>query len=45
MNDRLTAVYIAEEVKEALFQMAPLKAPGKDGYFPSHFFHDFPQDP
>ncbi|KAL9691841.1 hypothetical protein QQ045_012268 [Rhodiola kirilowii] len=34
----LTRPYTWEEVKRALFQMAPLKAPGIDG-FPALFFH------
>lgn len=37
MNEQLNAPYTAEEVKTALFQMAPTKAPGPDG-FPAHFF-------
>lgn len=37
MNTNLTAEYKLEEVKEVLFQMAPLKALGSDGY-PAHFF-------
>uniref|UniRef100_A0A8R7PJE1 Reverse transcriptase domain-containing protein n=1 Tax=Triticum urartu TaxID=4572 RepID=A0A8R7PJE1_TRIUA len=37
MNSRLNADYSREEVKEALFQMFPTKAPGPDG-FPAHFF-------
>ena len=32
MNDELTKPFIGEEVKVALFQMAPSKAPGVDGY-------------
>jgi hypothetical protein len=37
MNEILTAPYAADEVKNALFQMFPLKAPGPDGY-PAFFF-------
>jgi len=37
MNDMLRAPYSNEEVKAALFQMFPTKAPGPDG-FPAHFF-------
>jgi ribonuclease HI len=37
MNESLTAPYTEEEVKVALFQMFPSKAPGPDGY-PAHFF-------
>ena len=37
MNDKLNAPYNLQEVKNALFQMFPLKAPGPDG-FPVHFF-------
>ena len=37
LNARLNAEYTKEEVKEALFQMFPTKAPGPDG-FPAHFF-------
>ena len=38
MNDLLVAPYMKEEVKTALFQMFPTKAPGPDG-FPAHFYH------
>ena len=37
MNDLLLAPFESKEVKEALFQMFPTKAPGPDG-FPAHFF-------
>jgi len=37
MNDHLLAPFDSKEVKEALFQMFPTKAPGPDG-FPAHFF-------
>ena len=37
MNDMLNAPYSQKEVKTALFQMFPIKAPGPDGY-PTHFF-------
>jgi len=37
MNDQLIAPFEEREVKEALFQMFPTKAPGPDG-FPAHFF-------
>ena len=37
MNTMLNAPYTKEEVKAALFQMFPTKAPGPDG-FPAHFF-------
>jgi hypothetical protein len=37
MNEMLIATIDGSEVKEALFQMFPTKAPGPDG-FPAHFF-------
>ena len=37
MNARLNAQYTKDEVKEALFQMFPTKAPGPDS-LPAHFF-------
>ena len=37
MNDHLLAPFDSKEVKEALFQMFPTKAPGPDG-FSAHFF-------
>lgn len=37
MNQLLLAPFSELEVKEALFQMFPTKAPGPDG-FPAHFF-------
>ncbi|XP_071680036.1 uncharacterized protein [Lolium perenne] len=37
MNDCLLKPFKEEEVKNALFQMFPTKAPGPDG-FPAHFF-------
>jgi hypothetical protein len=37
MNEELIAPFEEREVKEALFQMFPTKAPGPDG-FPAHFF-------
>lgn len=39
MNDRLYMPYTAEEVRTVLFQMAPSKAPGVDG-FTAGFFRD-----
>ena len=36
MNQKLLAPFHAEEVKKALFQMFPIKAPEPDGY-PAHF--------
>jgi len=37
MNTFLCRPFTEKEVKEALFQMSPLKAPGPDGY-PAYFF-------
>lgn len=37
MNDSLTAHYIREEVEMTLKQLAPLKAPGPDGFNPSFY--------
>jgi hypothetical protein len=37
MNNSLMAPYSALEIKNALFQLFPTKAPGPDG-FPAHFF-------
>jgi hypothetical protein len=37
MNEGLLKPFVEKEVKEALFQMFPTKAPGPDG-FPAHFF-------
>jgi hypothetical protein len=37
MNDKLMEPIVESEVKNALFQMFPTKAPGPDG-FPAHFF-------
>lgn len=37
MNAALCAPYTSDEVKTALFQMFPTKAPGPDG-FPAHFY-------
>jgi hypothetical protein len=37
MNRKLDALFVASEVKTALFEMYPTKAPGPDR-FPAHFF-------
>jgi hypothetical protein len=37
MNDIMNREYTEEEVKAALFQMAPSKAPGVDGFFQRHW--------
>jgi hypothetical protein len=37
MNDKLLSPFEEKEIKEALFHMYPLKAPGLDG-FPAQFF-------
>jgi len=40
MNEGLVAPFGKEEVKVALFQMFPTKAPGQDG-MPAHFFQHY----
>jgi hypothetical protein len=37
MNDGMDAPYLEEEIKKALFQMAPSKAPGVDGFTAGFF--------
>lgn len=37
MNDKLCAPFSDKEISDSLFQIGPLKAPGKDG-FPARFF-------
>jgi hypothetical protein len=37
MNDSLTKEFVEEDVKKALFQMAPSKAPGVDGFTAGFF--------
>jgi hypothetical protein len=39
-NEKLTAMFIENEVKEAVFQMKHNKAPGPDG-FPAEFYQIF----
>lgn len=39
MNQELDVVFSSDEVKSAIMQMHPTKAPGSDG-FPLAFFHD-----
>jgi kynurenine formamidase len=38
-NDDLTKDFTDDEISNALFQIAPLKAPGADG-FPARFFEE-----
>lgn len=40
MNDMMSKPITEGEVKSALFQMFPTKAPGPDG-FPAHFFQKY----
>lgn len=37
MNDELLKLFLREEVEQALYQMAPLKAPGPDGFSAGFF--------
>lgn len=43
INFDLSKAYTAEEIKEALHQMAPLKAPHLDGMAPIFFQHFWPK--
>lgn len=40
MNAAMTRTITREEVKEAVYQMGPLKAPGSDG-FPGLFYQKY----
>jgi hypothetical protein len=42
MNCRLTRAYSHEEIREAIFQMSPLKAHGPDGYSAGFFQDNWP---
>ena len=37
MNEELMRLFTEDEVKEALFQMCPTKAPGPDGFLTTLF--------
>jgi hypothetical protein len=41
MNEKLIATFTTEEVKFALDQMGPLKAPGLDGFTVSFYQHNW----